>query len=59
MKANGYAEVSATLTRIRRLRALGRVAGSDCEYIAERLEEVQARITSMDEYDQHGDPIAG
>ena len=59
MKANGYAEVTAALTRVRRLRALGRVGKDDAHYIEERLEEVQARVSSMEEYDQHGEPIAG
>jgi hypothetical protein len=57
MKANGYAEVSAALARVRRLRALGRVGKADAAYIEDRLEEVQERIMKMSEEDQHGDPL--
>lgn len=57
MKDNGYAEVSAALRRLRRLRAVGRVGKDDARYIEDRLEEVQARITQMPEQDQDGEPI--
>jgi hypothetical protein len=59
MKTNGYAEISAALARVRRLRAAGRVTREDACFIEDSLEAVQARIQSMEEYDQHGDPIAG
>ncbi len=57
MKDNGYAEVSAALRRVRRLRAAGRVGADDARYIEDRLEEVQAHITKMSEADANGDPI--
>jgi uncharacterized protein YecE (DUF72 family) len=58
MKANGSAEIRAALSRVRRLRALGRIGREDSRYIEDRLEEVQARIATMIETDADGDPVA-
>jgi hypothetical protein len=55
MKTLGRAEVAMALSRIRRLRALGRVSGIDAGYIEERLLQIDARIISMNEINEDGE----
>lgn len=55
MKTLGREEVASALSRIRRLRALGRVSGVDAGYIEDRLLEVDARIISMNETNEVGE----
>jgi hypothetical protein len=57
MKEQGSREVDAVLRRVKRLNALGRVGETDCRYIVERLQEVEARIVIMSEIDERGDPL--
>lgn len=57
MKVSGLAEVRAAKTRLIRLYALERVGRDDMEYIATRLEEVEARIISMPELDEDGEEV--
>jgi hypothetical protein len=57
MKTLGREEVAAALSRIRRLRALGRVSGVDAGYIEDRLLEVDARIISMNETNEVGEEV--
>jgi hypothetical protein len=55
MKTLGREELFAVLSRIRRLRALGRVSGIDASYIETRLLEVDAKIISMNETNGAGE----
>jgi hypothetical protein len=57
MKVAGAREIGMALSRIRRLRALGRVGGVDEKFIADRLEEIQARIVGMSEVDESGEEV--
>jgi hypothetical protein len=59
MKVRGYRDADAVASRAQKLRALGRISGPDEEYIVSRAREIMARIVSMTEEDQHGDPIGG
>jgi hypothetical protein len=54
LKDVGLAEVSALRRRVRRLLALERVFPADAEYIVTRLDEIEARIVSMTETNEHG-----
>lgn len=57
MKVAGSRELASALSRIRRLRALGRVSGPDEQFIVEHLEAVQARIVSMSEAGEDGEEV--
>lgn len=57
MKVSGLAEIRAAKARLIRLYALERVGRFDMEYIAERLDEVEARIISMPEIDEDGEEV--
>jgi hypothetical protein len=55
LKDAGLAEVAALRRRTRRLLALERVLPADAAYIVERLDEIEARIVSMMETNEHGE----
>lgn len=57
LKDAGLAEVGALRRRTRRQLALGRVLPADAEYIVRRLDEVEARIVSMQEFDEYGEEV--
>jgi hypothetical protein len=57
MKVSGLSEVRAAKARLIRLFALERVDRVDLEYIAQRLEEVEARIISMTEIGEDGEEV--
>jgi hypothetical protein len=59
MKTRGYRDVDSALRRVRSLHSLGRLGLNDKTYIEDRLQQVLARIISMQEEDKHGDPIGG
>lgn len=54
LKSAGVDEVARLRRRTRRLLAMGRVLPDDAAYIVERLDEVDARIVSMIEYNEDG-----
>lgn len=54
LKDAGLAEVQALRRRTRRQHAMSRIAAADFEYIDSRLDEVEARIVSMQEFDEYG-----
>jgi hypothetical protein len=57
MKVSGLAEIHAAQARLIRLYALQRVERADLEYIASRLDEVEARIISMTEIGEDGEEV--
>lgn len=54
MKDAGLRDVRSVRRRARRLLALDRVLPEDVEYITARLDEVEARIISMQEFNEFG-----
>lgn len=54
LKDAGLAEVQALRRRARRQLAMERIGKADFEYIDTRLDEVEARIVSMQEFDEYG-----
>jgi len=54
MKDAGLRDVRSVRRRARRLLALERVLPEDVEYITARLDEVEARIISMQEFNEYG-----
>jgi hypothetical protein len=54
LKDAGLAEVQALRRRTRRQHAMNRIGRADFEYIDSRLDEVEARIVSMQEFDEYG-----
>lgn len=54
LKDAGLAEVQALRRRTRRQLAMGRIGKADFEYIDTRLDEVEAKIVSMQEFDEYG-----
>lgn len=57
MKDAGLFEVRAARGRVRRLFSMGRVHRPDFEYIDQMLDQVEARIVSMQEIDEYGDEV--
>lgn len=57
MKVAGAREIASALSRAQRLRALGRIGGADLSFIETRLQEVQAKITSMSEVGEDGEEV--
>lgn len=55
LKDVGVAEVAALRRRTRRLLALGRVLPVDATYIVRRLDEIEARIVQMQEFNEYGE----
>lgn len=54
MKDAGLRDVRSVRRRARRLLALERVLPEDVDYITGRLDEVEARIISMQEFNEFG-----
>lgn len=54
MKDAGLRDVRSVRRRARRLLALERVLPEDVDYITGRLDEVEARIISMQEFNEYG-----
>lgn len=54
LKDAGLAEVQALRRRARRQHAMERIGQADFEYIDVRLNEVESRIVSMQEFDEYG-----
>lgn len=54
LKDAGLAEVQALRRRTRRQLAMSRIGKADFEYIDRRLDEVEAKIVSMQEFDEYG-----
>jgi hypothetical protein len=54
MKSAGLAEVDSLRRRTRRLLSLGRLFPEDCAYITKRLNEIEARIVTMNEINEYG-----
>jgi hypothetical protein len=54
LKDAGLQEVQQLRRRVRRQHAMGRVGQADYEYIDTRLNEVEARIVSMQEFNEYG-----
>lgn len=54
LKDAGLAEVRSLKRRTRRLVAMERVFPADGEFIIGHLDEVEARIVSMQEFNEHG-----
>ena len=54
LKDAGLAEVQALRRRTRRQHAMGRIGKADFEFIDSRLDEVEARIVSMQEFNEYG-----
>lgn len=57
LKTRGLYELAALRRRVRRQRAMGRINKNDFEYIDVRLDEVEARIVSMQEMDETGEEV--
>lgn len=57
LKDVGMAEVAALRRRARRQLALGRALPEDVRYIVERLDQIEARIVSMQEFDEYGKEV--
>jgi hypothetical protein len=51
MKDAGLREVQSLINRSARTYGLGRITQDDHDYIKTRLQEVEARIVDMDEYE--------
>jgi hypothetical protein len=54
LKTRGLVEVQQIRERARRQFAWRRISKADWEYIDKRLDEVEARIISMSETNEHG-----
>jgi hypothetical protein len=54
LKSVGVEEAARLRRRARRALAMGRIHPEDASYITTRLDEVEARIVSMWEQDEHG-----
>jgi hypothetical protein len=55
MKTRGLEEVQRLRTRARRQLAFQRISKSDYLYIDQRLDEIEARIIAMREYNESGE----
>lgn len=54
LKDAGVHEVVTLRRRVRRLLAMERIFPADAAYLTDRLDEVEARITSMQEFNEWG-----
>lgn len=54
LKDAGRDEVARLRRRTRRALAMERILPADAEYITERLDEIDARIVSMQEFNEYG-----
>jgi hypothetical protein len=54
LKDAGMAEVAALRRRTRRLLAMERVFPVDAEFIIDHLDQIEARIVSMQEFNEYG-----
>jgi hypothetical protein len=54
LKSVGLGEVASLRKRTRRLLAMGRVFPADASYITTRLDEIEAKIVSMQEINEYG-----
>ena len=59
LKTRGLKELIAFRHRLRRQRAMGRIARVDFEYIDRRVNEIEARVVSMTEHDRHDREVDG
>jgi hypothetical protein len=59
LKDVGVREVARLRRRTLRLLAMGRVYPSDATYIVSRLDEVEAKIISMQEFNESGEEENG
>lgn len=57
LKTRGIAELKTLRRRVRRQRAMGRINKADFDFIDGRLDEVEARIVSMQELDKDGEEV--
>jgi hypothetical protein len=57
LKTQGLAELQDLRSRARRQLAMGRITKEDWEYIDNRLDQVEARIVSMQEFNEHGKEV--
>jgi len=55
LKTRGADEVRTLASRTRRQYQLGRISKPDHDFLIERLDEVEARIISMRETNEHGE----
>ena len=55
LKDVGREEVARLRRRTRRALAMERILPADAEYITTRLDEVDARIVSMQEFNEYGE----
>lgn len=54
LKSVGLQEIARLRSRARRQLAFRRIGKADYDYIDQRLDEVEARIISMSEINEHG-----
>jgi hypothetical protein len=57
LKDVGITEVNKIKRRTLRLLALGRVLPADALYITKRLDEVEAKIVQMREFNERGEDV--
>lgn len=57
LKDVGIAEINKVKRRTLRLLALGRILPADALYITKRLDEVEAKIVSMREFNERGEDV--
>ncbi len=57
MKDTGLKDVRSLRRRALRMQAMGRLLKPDVDYIKERLDEVEARIVTMQEFDESGKEV--
>lgn len=57
LKDVGAVEVARLRRRVRRLLALERVSPADAEYLVQRCDEMEARITTMQEFNETGKEV--
>lgn len=55
LKDVGREEVARLRRRTRRLLALERIMPADADYITDRLDQIDARIVSMQEFNEYGE----
>ena len=54
LKDLGLAEVATLRRRAQRQLSLGRIFRQDADYITKRCDEIEARIVSMQEFNEYG-----
>jgi hypothetical protein len=57
LKINGLDELRSLARRTKNLYALGRIGEDDFRFILPRLQEVEARIISMPEFNADGEEV--